>query len=125
MEQLKNEQLKNSHPIRTSESVRETINLDGAVLLDIKQGVCFSMNSVGAKIWEMLKRECPLDQIASSLEQEFQVSRTQIEADIAEFIEDLRTRKLIRICTLNNGERRGLLSRFLSRGKNRLTLLIV
>lgn len=104
-------------PIRVAESVRETINQDGAVLLDIKQGVCFSMNPVGAKIWEMLKRECPLDQIASSLEQEFQVSRTQIEADMAEFIENLRTRKLIRIGTMNNGERRGWLSRFLSRGR--------
>lgn len=83
-------------PIRTAESVRETINQDGAVLLDIKQGVCFSMNPVGARIWELLKKECSLDQIAQSLESEFSVPRNQIEADICEFIENLIGRNLVR-----------------------------
>ena len=86
-------------PIRTAESVRETINQDGAVLLDIKQGVCFSMNPVGARIWEMLKKEHSLDQIAKSLESEFSVSRSQVEADICEFIEDLVSRNLVRCGT--------------------------
>ena len=83
-------------PIRTAESVRETINQDGAVLLDIKQGVCFSMNPVGARIWELLKKECSLDQLAQSLESEFSVPRNQIEADICEFIENLIARNLVR-----------------------------
>ena len=81
--------------IRTAESVRETINQDGAVLLDIKQGVCFSMNPVGSKIWEMLKKEHSLEQIANVLEVEFQVPRSQIDADIAAFVAELRKRKLI------------------------------
>lgn len=102
-------------PIRVAESVRETINQDGAVLLDIKQGVCFSMNPVGAKIWEMLKRECPLDQIASSLEQEFHVPRAQIEADIAEFLTELRQRNLILSSDAANLEKKGWLSKLLSR----------
>jgi hypothetical protein len=89
--------LKVDESIRTAESVRETINQDGAVLLDIKQGLCFSMNPVGARIWEMLKQKCSVEEIARSLEKEFQVSRSQIEADIAEFIENLKTRKLISV----------------------------
>ena len=101
-------------PIRTADSVRETINQDGAVLLDIKQGVCFSMNPVGAKIWEMLKREYPLDEIASSLEQEFHVPRTQIEADIADFVAELRQRNLILNSSAGNPEKRGWLSKLLS-----------
>ena len=36
-------------------SVRETASEDGAVLLDIEQGICFSLNPVGLKIWELLK----------------------------------------------------------------------
>lgn len=101
-------------PIRTAESVRETINQDGAVLLDIKQGVCFSMNPVGARIWEMLKNECPLDRIASSLEQEFKVPRTQIEADIADFVAELRKRNLILGNDAATPEKRGWLSKLLS-----------
>lgn len=101
-------------PIRTADSVRETINQDGAVLLDIKQGICFSMNPVGAKIWEMLKRECPLDQIATSLEQEFHVPRTQIDTDIADFVAELRQRNLILGCDATSPQKRGWLSKLLS-----------
>jgi hypothetical protein len=81
--------------IRTADTVRETINQDGAVLLDIKQGLCFSMNPVGSKIWEMLKKENSLEEIAKALEIEFRVPRSQIEADITDFVAELRKRKLI------------------------------
>src|ERR1039458_8095163 len=37
--------------------VRETASEDGAVLLDVEQGVCFSLNPVGLRIWELLKIE--------------------------------------------------------------------
>ncbi len=81
--------------IKVVDSVRETINQDGAVLLDIKQGLCFSMNPVGSKIWEMLKKQHSLEQIANALEVEFQVPRSQIDADIDAFLAELRKRKLI------------------------------
>ena len=101
-------------PIKTAESVRETINQDGAVLLDIKQGLCFSMNPVGARVWEMLKAGSSVDQIARALELEFQVPRTQIEADIAEFLDDLRVRNLIRVGSEPGVERKSWLERLLS-----------
>lgn len=108
------EPLRNDHPIRTAESVRETVNQDGAVLLDIKQGLCFSMNPVGSKIWEMLKKECSLEEIASNLEIEFQVPRSQIDADVAAFMGELRKRNLIVDETCVNNEDKGTwLSRFI------------
>ena len=103
-------------PIRIPASVRETINQDGAVLLDIKQGLCFSLNPVGAKIWEMLKKECTLDGIAISLEQEFQVPRAQLDADIAEFLDSLKKRNLLQMGSEQNMERKGWLARFLPSG---------
>lgn len=81
--------------IQLAQNVRDTINQDGAVLLDIKQGVCFSVNPVGARIWQMLKDRCPVDQIATTLESEFEVPRSQIETDIRDFLKSLRERKLI------------------------------
>ena len=36
------------------DGIRETVSEDGAVLLDIDQGICFSLNPVGLKIWELL-----------------------------------------------------------------------
>jgi hypothetical protein len=75
--------------------VRETASEDGAVLLDIEQGICFSLNPVGLRIWELLKKQCSLDQIADALGQEFSVPRSQILSDASEFIEALKDKNLI------------------------------
>jgi hypothetical protein len=64
--------------------VRETASEDGAVLLDIEQGICFSLNPVG------------LDQIADALGQEFSVPRDQLLSDASEFVGALEAKHLIR-----------------------------
>ena len=76
--------------------VREVASEDGAVLLDVEQGVCFSLNPVGLKIWELLKKGCSLEQIADALGQEFPVSRPQLVSDASEFIAALEEKQLIR-----------------------------
>jgi hypothetical protein len=76
--------------------VREVASEDGAVLLDVEQGVCFSLNPVGLKIWELLKKGCSLEQIADALGQEFSVSRPQLVSDATEFIAALEARNLVR-----------------------------
>jgi hypothetical protein len=78
-----------------SPGVRETASEDGAVLLDVEQGICFSLNPVGLRIWELLKKRCSLDQIADALGQEFSVSRSQLLSDATEFIEALEAKHLI------------------------------
>jgi hypothetical protein len=76
--------------------VREVASEDGAVLLDVEQGICFSLNPVGLKIWELLKKGCSLEQIADALGQEFPVGRPQLVSDAREFIEALEAKQLIR-----------------------------
>jgi hypothetical protein len=75
--------------------VRETASEDGAVLLDVEQGICFSLNPVGLRIWELLKKKCSLDQIADALELEFSISRSQLLSDATEFIAELEAKHLI------------------------------
>jgi hypothetical protein len=75
--------------------VRETASEDGAVLLDVEQGVCFSLNPVGLRIWELLKKRCSLDQIADAMGQEFPVSRSQLLSDATEFLAALEAKHLI------------------------------
>jgi hypothetical protein len=75
--------------------VRETASEDGAVLLDIEQGICFSLNPVGLRIWELLKKRRSLDQIADTMGQEFSVSRSQLLSDATEFIKALEGKHLI------------------------------
>jgi hypothetical protein len=81
--------------ISISPRVKQTENEDGAVLLDIEQGVCFSLNVVGLKIWEMLKRQSPIGQIADSLEREFHIPRAEIIADVCDFVAQLESKHLV------------------------------
>jgi hypothetical protein len=75
--------------------VRETASEDGAVLLDIEQGICFSLNPVGLKIWQLLKTRHSVDQIADELTQDFRVSRSQLLSDVVEFLQSLEAKRLI------------------------------
>jgi hypothetical protein len=90
------------YPIITTEhiviapGVRETASEDGAVLLDIEQGICFSLNPVGLKIWELLKKRYSVDQIADALAQDFAVPRSQLLFDVVEFLQSLEAKRLIR-----------------------------
>jgi Coenzyme PQQ synthesis protein D (PqqD) len=81
--------------IKVRDSIRETINADGAVLLDIDQGICLSINSVGTRIWRMIKEGHPLDEIAESLLQEYEVSREVIMQDISDFVRQLEANHLV------------------------------
>lgn len=104
----------NKPSMQVAKGVRETINQDGAVLLDIEQGLCFSVNPVGAKIWEMIKKESSLEEIADALEQEFHLPRTQLLADISDFVKQLETMHLVGEQS-SHADKRGLLSRLLAR----------
>ena len=100
--------------------VRETASEDGAVLLDIEQGICFSLNPVGLRIWELLKKRCSLDQIADALGQEFSLPRDQLLSDASEFIEALEAKHLI--CRpAHLGPKKPWFSRILSSRKERLS----
>src|SRR6267143_5477597 len=81
--------------ISIAPGVRETASEDGAVLLDIAQGICFSLNPVGLRIWELLKKHYSADQIADVMARDFPVSRSQLLADVIEFLQSLEAKRLI------------------------------
>ena len=82
--------------ITIAPGVRETASEDGAALLDIEQGICFSLNPVGLKIWELLKKHYSVNQIADALAQDFAVPRSQLLSDVVEFVQALEAKRLIR-----------------------------
>jgi Coenzyme PQQ synthesis protein D (PqqD) len=83
--------------ITPSDAVRDVENQDGAVLLDIQQGICFSLNSVGSRIWQMLKTRHSVDQIVERLRAEFDIPKEQLERDVHEFVQALRVKKLLKL----------------------------
>ena len=71
------------------------------VILDLDRGVYYGLNTVGARIWEMMESPVTVDEIIETLLDEFEdVSREQCREDVARLLEELKEQRLIRV----NGE---------------------
>ncbi len=75
--------------IRPSTSVRLVRNKDGAVLLDIRQGLCLGMTPIGVKIWDLLALHWSTDEIIHTLATECSIPQQQIVNDVRAFVADL------------------------------------
>ena len=76
-----------------SPDVRATYSEDGAVLLDINKGVCYSLNPVASRIWLTIE-SCPpgitLDGIVGALGTHYGTPYQQLLADTEECLHSLR-----------------------------------
>ncbi len=80
---------------KPAQSVRDVRDKDGAALLDIEQGACYSINPIGSRIWDLLKLDYSVEQIVDHLAADFEVPRKQLSADVTEFIGILRRHGLL------------------------------
>jgi hypothetical protein len=80
---------------RVSGGVRSTHGQDGAIVLDIQHGQMFNLNRVGSRILELIESGSAEPAIVNLISQEFSTSREVVENDVREFIESLRTHKLV------------------------------
>ena len=84
---------KNSLKWNISPQVRATYTADGAVLLDIKKGICYSLDAVAARLWvtmETSQTGITLAGIVGALETHFEVPRQELESDTTEWLDKLR-----------------------------------
>ena len=82
-----------------SPDVRSTYTGDGAVLLDINKGICYSLNSVAARIWvtiEASEAGVTLESIVGVLETQFKISRQELKSDTAVCLDNLQRMGLVR-----------------------------
>ena len=88
-----------SNGLYPSISVRVAETADGAILLDISQGLCFTINPVGAIIWKHIREGYDSCQIAQHLAQIFDISFEQARDDVQDFIDDLKQKQLVHECS--------------------------
>lgn len=70
--------------------------VDGeAVLLDLRNGVYFSLNRVGTRIWQLIQEHGEVDRVRQQLLEEFEVSREMLEQDLERCLAELRRRGLL------------------------------
>lgn len=90
---------KNGVKWAVSSQVRVISTQDGGVLLDLNKGLCYSLNPVGAKIWQAIESRdgyAILEDIIDGLAPQFTVSPEQLARDMDEYLRDLQKKGLIK-----------------------------
>ncbi len=73
-----------------------------AAILNLKSGVYFGLNTVGASIWKLIQEPRTVKEIRDSILEEFDVDPDRCENDILEILQELSTNGLIEIVNEKN-----------------------
>ena len=66
-----------------------------AVVLDVKKGVLYPLNAVGARVWDLCDGDRSADAIAETIVAEFDADPDAIRRDVRAFIADLAQAGLV------------------------------
>ncbi|SRR5712691_4312525 len=97
----------------TSTHVRATYTADGAVLLDINKGICYSLDAVASRLWVTIETNptgITLEGIVRAVETHFPICRQELEHDTSEWLDKLQRMGLVH----RNGH--GMSSKGMQRG---------
>ena len=81
-----------------SPDVRSTYSEDGAVLLDIRKGLCYSLNAVAARVWSTVEGSASgvdLHGLVDVMETHYTISRERLERDVDEYLSKLENVGLV------------------------------
>ena len=68
---------------------------DEAVILHLKKGMYYGLNSVGARVWSFLQQPHSVGDIRDMILQEFEVDPQRCEQDLLELLKELLSNGLI------------------------------
>jgi hypothetical protein len=68
-----------------------------AVVLDLKAGVYYGLNEVGARVWSLIQSPKSVSEIREAILQEFDVDPNLCERDLLALLRDLAGKDLIRV----------------------------
>ena len=68
-----------------------------AVILDLKAGVYYSLNEVGARIWYLIQEPKRVSDIRETILQEFDVERDRCDRDVRQLLQNLAGKGLIEV----------------------------
>lgn len=75
--------------------IRSMIDTDGAVLLDLKAGKYYSLNSLGTRIWSKLEEGCSVPEILEHLDESFSTPSERLRTDLTAFVQGLKDKELV------------------------------
>jgi hypothetical protein len=87
-------------PIQISPSVRSVFSQDGAVLMEIQQGMMYTSNPVGGRILELLSQGLPESDVVETISRECDTPQETVRHDFETFIEQLRSYSIVSSATV-------------------------
>lgn len=84
----------NSMIVATKDQVSSDLG-DETAILSLRNGVYYSLNPVGARVWQLLQMPIPVKEIRDTILEEYDVSSEQCERDILVLLEKLFTENLV------------------------------
>jgi hypothetical protein len=75
-----------------------TYTQDGAVVLDVPKGICYSLNAVAGRIWRAMESSpsgITLEGIVDVLKTDFEISHRELEGDTAECLDKMQRMGLL------------------------------
>ncbi len=75
-----------------------TYTEDGAVVLDVPKGICYSLNAVASRIWRTMESSpsgITLEGIVDVLKTDFEISHRELEGDTAEWLDKMQRMGLL------------------------------
>jgi hypothetical protein len=70
---------------------------DDVAILNLKSGVYYGLNPVGARIWELIQQPKSVAAIRQVLLGEFDVEPQQLDADLNDLLQQMQAEDLIRL----------------------------
>jgi hypothetical protein len=68
-----------------------------SVILNLKTGLYYGLNEVGARIWDLLQTPTTFGNICDAIEQEYAVDTHRCEQDVRVLLEELITAQLVMV----------------------------
>ena len=68
---------------------------DGIAILDLRSNTYFSLDPVGAAVWDRMAAPVSLDELAAAIAAEYAVPPEECRGDIADLLDDMLTHGLI------------------------------
>ncbi|MDI6642251.1 MAG: PqqD family protein [Elusimicrobiota bacterium] len=70
-----------------------------AFIVDTKNSYLHSLNELGTEIWKLLSKPIEFEDLINNLLNEYDVDRNTLQADLTEFIEELKKKNLLSFYT--------------------------
>jgi len=68
-----------------------------AAILNLKNGVYYGLDSVAARIWNIIHQPCTFGEIRNLLMSEYEIDAQQLELDLRRLLNELADQELIQI----------------------------